>query len=180
MDITGEIDVLKEAERIKKKLLSRQTVAIILKKQAGALIGTLNKYMGGDENRRMIFGYLFGGSVLVPIHTAELTSDQLYQLWSWVGAWKDEDEWRVSATFEHEVAILTSACLYLYAHATPEQRGDSENEPGMFAPVVGLIGEGKGIITRIFTETSGSVSSSLQSPPKHSTIKPTQDYSVKF
>src|SRR4030042_2447058 len=82
--------------------------------QRGAVIGILNRICGGDENRRLLMGWLFAPSkdMFSVMSTKSLTDAQWAALYGWCDFHKDEERniWLPKDNFVHEcLACLSSA-----------------------------------------------------------------------
>jgi hypothetical protein len=76
----------------------------LTKKQKGAIVGTINKAVGGDQNRYALLAWLFDSDE--PLSTKELTESQWDALWTWVDFYCDElGQWHPTAEFETEAML---------------------------------------------------------------------------
>lgn len=80
----------------------------------GAITGHLNRYLAGDDNRRLVIAWIF--DLNKPGSMKELTSSQLYSLYSWIGAEKNEEgKWEVQPCFAAEAAMVLSESIRWYS-----------------------------------------------------------------
>ena len=86
----------------------------------GALIGHLNKAMGGDLRRQLALSFLFsweeGDSPLEPMSTHNLSEGQWHAIRMWVDAWNEpeKDEWLPAERFVQEAKILADYAEHYY------------------------------------------------------------------
>lgn len=92
----------------------------------GALIGVINRVVGGDANRRAILGYLFREG-REPLSTKDLTGPEYNALFRWSGIRKDETtgKWIPGEHFLTEVQWVAQAAFNLAEQA----RLDPQPEP---------------------------------------------------
>lgn len=93
-------------------------------KGRGAIVGILNMYFGGDENRRTALAWLFDD--IAPLSTKTLSDGQWYALHSWIGSHKDDStgKWVVGDCFPTEAALVLQESLLWYANS---KKGDLSN-----------------------------------------------------
>lgn len=108
----------------------------------GALVGALNKHLGGDEMRKLVLGWLFSGGQVRAMSSKELTDSQWNVLSDWVGMWHDEDvnEWRVRDGFTYEAAQVLTETVKAYMSLTNTQRAGLPNVSDQLQTAVGLGG----------------------------------------
>jgi hypothetical protein len=75
----------------------------------GAVIGNLNKYLGGDDNRRLAVSWIFDRPGIVS--SKSLKEPEIYALHKWIDASKnDVGDWEVNPNFPTEAArVLTES-----------------------------------------------------------------------
>jgi hypothetical protein len=92
----------------------------------GALIGHLNKTLGGDDERYLVCGWLFNKSGnYLPMRSGELEDEHWYALYKWVEFWKneDDDKWYPREGFNEEaLAVYSAAVKGLMEDATVEDK----------------------------------------------------------
>lgn len=116
----------------------------------GAMVGTLNRYLGGDEMRAICLSWLFTGddAVIQPLSSKELTDSQVYALVEWIDWWKDEEEtWHVGEFFPHEAISVLNASLQAYNMADRNQKM-GELEDSTFSLVAAMTDMG-GVVTNV-------------------------------
>ncbi len=72
----------------------------------GKMVGEFNRIFGGNENRRIILGWLFTGSFANPVSTTTLTNAQIAALLNWLSPAHEKDGWTQAPTFRAEAALL--------------------------------------------------------------------------
>jgi hypothetical protein len=74
----------------------------------GSIVGYLNKYIGGDDNRKAVLGFVFKGQPGLLMSTKELNPGEWFALARWIDAYhSDEDgKWHVSERFEIEALLV--------------------------------------------------------------------------
>lgn len=81
----------------------------------GAIIGTLNKAFGGDENRRLALSWLFRSFPNPKFSSANLQKGEWFALDRWIGSWHDDSGWNVSQDFYREAYRVIGNALRIYA-----------------------------------------------------------------
>lgn len=121
----------------------------ITKGALGAVVGALNKAVGGDENRYIVLGWLFGSPPFYSMSSKELGDEQWYALYKWVGYWKNEDdnEWRTADDFESEALAVYSAAIRKLYNAGVEEQERAGRDP--LSLVDNAVGELGGKVTMI-------------------------------
>jgi len=98
---------------------SKHPTRELTRKQKGAIVGTLNKAVGGDQNRYALLAWLFDSDK--PLSTKELTESQWDALWSWVDFYADElGQWRPTAEFETEAMVCLGETTSIKKVELPE------------------------------------------------------------
>lgn len=107
--------------------------------EKGALIGALNKALGGDQNRRLTLAWLFGHEG--ELSSKELDADMWWALWNWVDFWKDDgDEWQTAPTFNVEACLCFSEAVKAQVNTKPSEKNHSLLEEGMMSNAVSSLG----------------------------------------
>jgi hypothetical protein len=85
---------------------------LVTRGQRGAVVGALNRFMGGDEHRRAALSWLFDYSE-AEISSSQLSNDQWYALFSWCDFRKDDEVggWRLPPTFPMECANVVGEAI---------------------------------------------------------------------
>lgn len=120
--------------------------------QRGAVIGIMNKISGGDDNRKLILGWLFAeGELFDKVSTKSLTDEQWAALYAWCDFRKDEDRiiWIPKESFSQECLACLSAAMDDYFKVRYSDRGELPSPPDIVADMVQMGGE----IT--YTENAG-------------------------
>ena len=102
----------RKPDEIKKRILEDASFdgVIVEKVHKGALVGWLNKYLGGDENRRAVLAWLFNKQS--PMSANDLTDKQMFALHCWVSASKNEDgDWEPQPCFAAEAALVLTETI---------------------------------------------------------------------
>ena len=122
----------------------------ITKGHRGAITNWLNKYLGGDVNRRMTLGWLTGKVGEISSHG--LSPSEWYALALWIDSREDDGVWEVGATFPVEASLVLTEALRGVAKA---QRGavELEGETQMLLAATGQLG---GVITAVTDEDGNS------------------------
>lgn len=102
----------------------------------GATIGWLNKYLGGDENRRLVLAWLFGKTV--PVSSKDLTDRQLIAIADWLGLHKDDVIWETQPCFAAESSLVLSEAMRWYKTLPPGNAAmfEGSKPPSMIYDVV--------------------------------------------
>ena len=111
--------------------------------QRGAVIGVINKIAGGDDNRKLMLGWLFAKEDLFDrISTKTLTDEQWAALYAWCDFRKDEDRiiWMPKDTFSQECLACLSAAMDDYFKVRYSERGDLPEPPEIVAELVHDLG----------------------------------------
>ena len=112
----------------------------------------MNKYLGGDNMRRIVLAWLFAGDfeVLSPMSSKVLNDDQVGALIEWIGWWRDEDMvWHTTESFPHESLCVLNAALAAYNQANRTQKAYADADP--FSLVANLSGMG-GVVTAVTSD----------------------------
>ena len=81
-------------------------------KARGALVGNFNKFLS-DEERRKVFGWLFGKNGIPVMSSKSLDEGQIGALMAWIDSVKIDDEWVNNPYFEQELmSVLEEADSY--------------------------------------------------------------------
>jgi hypothetical protein len=117
----------------------------------GAIVGELNRRLGGDDMRYLVCGYIF--SPPGELHTkksGELSEGEWHALYDWIGFWKETDdaEWQVSQDFLRELpGLLTEAIRQWHdLNSRAKQHGFEHDPLDIVSTSVGQLG---GRVTRI-------------------------------
>jgi hypothetical protein len=120
------------AEYVRKAVISirdQSKNANVEKGILGALIGVINRVVGGDANRRAIFGYLFRDGT-EPLSTRDLSGPEFAALYRWskitktdAGKWVPSDEY-----FLIELQYVAVAAIDLAERA--REKPDTDNVAG--------------------------------------------------
>lgn len=117
----------------------------------GAMVHWLNKYLGGDANRKLVFGWLFNKGE--PVSVNSLTPQQHYGLFCWIDSVKDETtgEWQPQPCFPAEAALVLTDAMKWYEGLKKSERTlwDLGYDTGMVSNVVANSGA---VITSITDE----------------------------
>ena len=82
-----------------------------------AMVGTMNKYLGGGDMRKIVFAWLFAHDfeLLQPKSSKVLDPAQVWALIEWIDWWKDEDEtWHIGERFAHEAICVLNVAIQAY------------------------------------------------------------------
>lgn len=90
-------------------------VAELSRGHRGAITGTLNRALGGDENRRLALSWLFRSFPNPKFSSANLQKGEWFALDRWIGSWHDDSGWNVSQDFYREAYRVMSQSLRAYA-----------------------------------------------------------------
>ena len=136
----------------------------------GALTGYLNKYMGGDENRRLALSWLFfsdDGKKLKPKSSADLSEAQWYALNRWVNASYDEEtgKWEPDPIFTVESALVITHSIREYNSTPLSVRKELESiKPSDIE--IALVRDMDGVITSMLDNDGELLSSrDVAAPP---------------
>ena len=91
----------------------------------GAILGALNKHLGGDQHRKIVLGWLFDKPGSISSNT--LTDGQWVGLTFWISFSKDEhtNEWHVCEEFPIEASrVLTETLKHFGQLTLPEIEGE--------------------------------------------------------
>lgn len=120
---------VRNAFQVREFLRSQMTMTapgmLLTKGAKGAVIGMLNKYLFGDNNRKLVLGWLFGDKdKLAPLSTKALTEDQWLRISDWVGMWHDieTDQWYPSGEFQREAGAVLTETIKVYNALTNSER----------------------------------------------------------
>jgi hypothetical protein len=97
---------------------SGEAVTSLSDGQKGAIIGEMNRILGGDQNRRVFLGWVFRG-LGKPLSTKLLKTSHWWALAKWVGLYHDDDGWRASPDFQREAVRVMDAALKSYFRLHP-------------------------------------------------------------
>ncbi len=99
-------------QQIKEKCRQDEKIVVILSKgQQGALIGTLQKHLGGKDNRQLVCGWLFLGMTF-PLSSKKLTPGQWNALWQWVDFQDiDDEKWKPQPAFQLEAGLVLTEVI---------------------------------------------------------------------
>lgn len=113
--------------------------------QRGAVIGIINKIAGGDDNRKLMLGWLFAseGELFDRVSTKSLSDEQWAALYAWCDFRKDEDKiiWIPKESFSQECLACLSGAMDDYFKVRYSERGDLPEPPDIVAEMVSLGGE---------------------------------------
>lgn len=113
--------------------------------QRGAVIGIINKIAGGDDNRKLLLGWLFAkeGELFDKVSTKSLSDEQWAALYAWCDFRKDEDRvvWIPKESFSQECLACLSAAMDDYFKVRYSDRGELPEPPDIVAEMVSLGGE---------------------------------------
>lgn len=80
--------------------------------QKGAILGNLNRALGGNSNRKVVLSWLFRGSPTAEMSSKNLSAAQWLALKFWIGSWCDENGiWRTRPEFIVEALIVLKHVL---------------------------------------------------------------------
>lgn len=81
--------------------------------QKGAVTGTLNKYLGGDANRKVVLSWLFSedGKLKFISSSKELKDYQWVALYDWCGFYQEDGRWYPQMDFALESCYVLSAAM---------------------------------------------------------------------
>jgi hypothetical protein len=112
--------------------------------QRGAVIGIINKIAGGDDNRKLMLGWLFAkeGDLFDKVSTKTLSDEQWAALYAWCDFRKDEEKiiWLPKDTFSQECLACLSAAMDDYFKVRYSERGDLPEPPEIVAELVHDLG----------------------------------------
>jgi hypothetical protein len=115
--------------------------------ERGAIIGTLNRYLGDNENRKLVLAWLFSPDQKY-ISTKTLDNGQWYALKLWIDWWQNPEttEWLPGETFPVEaMLILTEACKQ-HGLTPPAERDDQLVAPELVEQMAVYLG---GVVSNI-------------------------------
>lgn len=133
-----------------------------VKKVRGAMVGTLNKYLGGDDMRTVTLGWIFASDfeVLSPMSSKVLTDDQVGALVEWLGWWQDDEAtWHVGDQFPHEALCVLNAALAAYNQANKTQKSFAMMDPLSLVANLSSMG---GVVTAIGPDDLSKIDKSKQ------------------
>ncbi len=124
--------------------------------QRGAVIGILNRVAGGDDNRKLLLGWLFAGEgdIFDRVSTKSLNDEQWASLYAWCDFRKDEDHilWIPKSTFSQECLACLSAAMDDYFDLKYLEREGLPEPPDIVATAVEI---GQGEITFTGVKSAG-------------------------
>jgi hypothetical protein len=114
--------------------------------QRGAVIGIINRVAGGDDNRKLLLGWLFAneGEIFNRVSTKSLDDEQWSALYAWCDFRKDEDRviWIPKETFSQECLACLSAAMDDYFDVSFMDADGLPSPPDIVAAAV-EIGQGE-------------------------------------
>jgi hypothetical protein len=113
--------------------------------ERGAIIGRLNRYLGGDDNRKLALAWLFSHDDR-SLSTKELDNDQWHALIQWIGFWHDDDGWHVDERFPVECVLILNIAAREYGLSKPSEK-DPELKPDEM--VVDAVSQLGGMVTNV-------------------------------
>lgn len=129
--------------------------AVFSKREIGAMIGWLNKALGGDQGRYLALAWLFDflgkplpdGKVCTELHTAQMEDKHWYAVKQWIGSYKDENgEWQSRPEFSLEATLVLTEAMKDYQKLMAGTPQNSEWKDSLTAQAVGQLG---GVITNV-------------------------------
>jgi hypothetical protein len=123
------------------------------KRTVGAMVGTLNKYLGGDDMRKVVLAWLFAPDhkILEPLSSKKLSYGQAWALIKWVNWWQDEEEtWHVGDTFPHEALCVLNGALQAYNMASRKEKRAASKQ-ATFSLAATMADKG-GVVTDVSAE----------------------------
>lgn len=97
----------------------------------GLVVSLLNTYCRGDDVRHILLGWIFGDiHNLRPKSIKELSTGDIYALYTWINPEKDEAEgiWLPSLQFEDEIYVLVTEAVALHSGAKKPRIVDHDVE----------------------------------------------------
>lgn len=113
--------------------------------QRGAVIGIINRIAGGDDNRRLLLGWLFAkdDEVFNRISTKTLDDAQWASLYAWCDFSKDEEQmiWKPKDTFKQECLACLSSAMDDYFNIQYAEQEELPSPPDIVSLAMSLGGE---------------------------------------
>lgn len=113
--------------------------------QRGAVIGIISKLSGGDDNRRLLLGWLFAneGETFNKVSTKTLNDAQWAALYAWCDFRKDEEQlvWKPKDSFTKECLACLSAAMDDFFNVQYSEQTDLPQPPEIVAVAASLGGE---------------------------------------
>lgn len=147
----------------------------------GALIGYMNEYFGGDDQRHIVLAWLFGSEDKLKMSTKELTDGQWYALSWWVDSRQDDGVWDVGPVFAVESGLVLTEALKRYHGRDREQAQDNpsvgliETAVGDLGGTVVMVGDDQGNFPQVNVKVEAEVAEKKEIPVKKS--KPKKKFS---
>lgn len=152
----------------------------ITRGQKGALIGTINRYVGGDENRYTVFAWLFGGDDdrMVAKSSKELAHGDWVALYEWANFYQDADgKWHSSATFAVELALVLTEAVHTFYKMSVKDQEESGLERDYKNLMDTSVSDLGGVVTLVDNGEAPSVSPSVSVSPSASETVVHYEYS---
>lgn len=130
-------------------------------KMTGAMVGTLNKFLGGNDLRKIVLAWLFAGDfeVLSPMSSKLLVSAQKWAIIEWIAWWRDDEEaWHVGDRFPHEAICVMNAAIRAYNSANRTDKMEVASDM-MYSLTANMVELG-GVVTAV-TDEAGSLTDAL-------------------
>lgn len=126
----------------------------LTKGERGAIIGQLNKTLGGDANRRLTLAWLF--SKQGELSTKELDDDRWWALWKWVGFWQDDSGgWNTYPEFPVEAWLCFTEACKAQGLAKPSQKDKTlADDQSLVIQATAFLG---GVVTNIDNQSNNGV-----------------------
>jgi hypothetical protein len=110
-----------------------------------AMVGELNRRLGGDDHRYLVCGYLLSPpNSFEPRRSGDLTPGEVWALYEWVGFWQETDStrWEVSDRFKLEYpVVLTEAIRKYHELNSRAKQAPFEHDPtDMVSTGIGQLG----------------------------------------
>ena len=117
----------------------------------GALVGNLNKAVGGDNNRYLVLGWLFAdpkSTEFEPIRSEKMTPQMWHGIEKWIGSTKNDEtgKWEVHPAFREEALWVFN--IARWEHGNPQALSPAEVDPNFLRVFEELGGEVTKVVPR--------------------------------
>lgn len=121
--------IARDAQTVKNDIIetSKYLGVSITDGAKGAVVGYMNKYFGGDNNRYLVCSWLFDKKE--PLKSKFLNDSQWYAIMSWIAPYKNDDEphWSVDDCFPAEAMLVLTEALRWFNSAGSSVRNNFAN-----------------------------------------------------
>jgi hypothetical protein len=133
----------------------------LTKGQKGACVGTLNIFLNGDANRKIVLAWIF--SKEGELSTKELDESAWWALYEWMDWYPDENgKWKVSSSFPTECMLVLQEAIRTYASlrsgAGSKFRENVSSFDDLDAQLLTAIGFNDAEITAMYNESGKEIS----------------------